>query len=96
MIFDNELEIKRGPETVYVYLNRGGENYPWTSVGNKIVVGPLRKSTVHGVPTKDLKWNTNKYWVCGAKTDKGQWIELTPREYERCVSILETWERLSH
>jgi len=94
MICDYTVLLKRGYEDIIVYINNNGHKYPWTIIKDKVVVGPIRKSTVYGIPVSNLQWRTDKYWVCGATTSTGQGVELTPQEYMKSIKEVYTRGRL--
>lgn len=90
MLEEIKLPIIRNGSEIIVTLLSGGEKFPWATIGEKVIIGPLTIDTIFGFPTLFLKWRKSLYWVFEAEDEWGDATELTPKEYEKAVKRAES------
>ena len=83
-----KLLLQRGDMDILVTLMLGGENFPWTNMGGKVVLN-TNQETVEGFPSWMIDWKRELYWVFEAEDVWGDYVILSPEEYEEATKIAE-------
>lgn len=88
MLQEVKLLLRRDDTDILVTLMLGGENFPWTSIGGKVILD-TNQEIVEGFPRWMCAWRKELYWVFEAEDAWGDYVTLSPDEYEQATKTAE-------